>query len=111
MKKVPSKKHKVENINDIPPEMIAQIVRHHILPMFDMKKQNANSSSDKPTSIYDEMTLADRLEFELCSVRETIGSLEDKLKLSDLYTSKLELELKHTKLLNRKSKTTIKRLQ
>ena len=57
------------------------------------------------------MSLADRLEFELCSVRETISNLEDKLKLSDLNTKNLEHELAETKLLNRKSKTTIKRLQ
>ena len=57
------------------------------------------------------MSLADRLEFELCSVRETIANLENKLKLSDLNTKNLEHELAHTRLLYRKSKITIKRLQ
>ena len=59
------KKCKAPLLADITPEMAAQIVRHHILPMFESKSYRKQNSS----AMYKELKLSDQLESELTKVR------------------------------------------
>lgn len=42
-----SKKQKIDSVSEIPPELLAQIVRHHILPMLDMKNKHSIVKSSR----------------------------------------------------------------
>jgi hypothetical protein len=54
------KKSQERTFQDISPELAAQIVRHHILPMFETKAGHRNTGS-----VYKELKLSDQLNQEL----------------------------------------------
>ena len=84
---------KHSEVDSISPELVAQLVKEYVLPMFesDGKKQlknkykklsGSNFTADmrNPNSVYGELKLSEKLSNELNSIRDIVNALQENLE-------------------------------